>query len=153
RCAGRLEVFWEQQWGTVCDDSWNLLADIVVCRQLDCGSPLPGSGSAQFGQGTGRIWLDDVVCNGMEDDLSACRTKPWGEHNCNHEEDVRVVCSVCFSFFNVEINNAFKLQLVNGPSLCVGRVEVLYSQHWGTPCGDKWDITDVEVVCWQLGCG
>lgn len=93
RCTGRLEVLWNQQWGTVCDDNWDLPDAMVVCRQLECGEALSAPGLAQFGQGTGRIWLDDMNCNGTEVDLSACRTRPWGEHNCNHGEDAGVVCS------------------------------------------------------------
>ncbi|NXL67013.1 DMBT1 protein, partial [Chordeiles acutipennis] len=148
RCAGRLEVLWKQQWGTVCDDSWDLSDAMVVCRQLDCGEALLAPSSAHFGQGSGQIWLDDMNCTGTEADLSSCRTRPWGEHNCNHGEDAGVVCSG-----NSQIKKPVKLQLVNGSSRCDGRVEVFYGQHWGTVCDDDWDITDAEVVCRQLGCG
>jgi len=86
-------VFHGQQWGTVCDDSWDLTDAQVVCRQLGCRAAVSAPGSARFGQGTGQIWLDDVNCTGAETALSDCRAWSWGDHSCNHEEDAGVVCS------------------------------------------------------------
>uniref|UniRef100_A0A674JTI0 Soluble scavenger receptor cysteine-rich domain-containing protein SSC5D n=1 Tax=Terrapene triunguis TaxID=2587831 RepID=A0A674JTI0_9SAUR len=145
RCAGRVEVLHNQQWGTVCDDSWDLQDAGVVCRQLSCGMALSAPGGARFGGGSDRIWLDDVHCTGTEATLSHCRARPWGDNNCNHGEDAGVVCS--------GISEVTLLRLVNGPSRCAGRVEVLHNQLWGTVCDDSWDITDAGVVCRQLGCG
>ena len=47
---------------------------------------------AQFGQGTGSIWLDQVACAGTEARLAACPANPIGTHDCSHFEDAGVRC-------------------------------------------------------------
>lgn len=92
QCAGRVEILHEGSWGTVCDDGWDINDASVVCRQLDCGIAMSALPSAHFGEGTGTIWLDDVVCSGGESSLSECSHNGFGTHNCGHGEDAGVVC-------------------------------------------------------------
>ncbi|KAL1278236.1 hypothetical protein QQF64_024909, partial [Cirrhinus molitorella] len=141
-CCGRVEIRYNGQWGTVCDDNWDMNDAAVVCRQLQCGSAISAPHGAAFGQGSGSIWLDNVECSGSEGALSQCSHTEPGKHNCNHGKDAGVVCS-----------GDYNIRLVNGKNDCSGRVEILYNSQWGTVCDDNWDIKDAAVVCRQLGCG
>nr|XP_014433998.1 CD5 antigen-like [Pelodiscus sinensis] len=96
RCAGRLEVQYDGEWGTVCDDHWSNSSADVVCRELGCGLAEPVAPKLKdrprFGKATGRIWLDDVRCKGTEKTLQNCAHHVWGYHDCTHHEDISVVC-------------------------------------------------------------
>ncbi|KAL6460133.1 hypothetical protein MHYP_G00318920 [Metynnis hypsauchen] len=67
-CSGRLEVYHNNEWGSVCDDLWDIRDAQVVCRQLGCGSAL----SAPLDAGKGKIWLNRVKCRGNEIHLWDC---------------------------------------------------------------------------------
>ncbi|XP_038062142.1 uncharacterized protein LOC119732624 isoform X8 [Patiria miniata] len=154
---GRVEVYFRGSWGTVCDDSWDINAASVVCRQLGYTSAAaaPNSQEAGFGMGEGRILLDGLDCSGEESNLYECRHKKT--HNCDHSEDAGVVCTVVtttpVSFVPDVPAVDGALRLVGGTATSNGRLEVYYRGQWGTVCNDQWDLQNAQVVCRQLGFG
>ena len=90
---GRVEVCYNDVWGTVCEDAWDAADAQVVCRQLGY-SPIEAmalSGS-NVADGIGQIWLDEVSCAGTEDELLECVASTIGNHNCDHSRDAGVAC-------------------------------------------------------------
>ena len=45
-----------------------------------------------YGEGTGIIWLDEVLCQGDERNIGLCSHNEWGANDCNHGEDTSVIC-------------------------------------------------------------
>lgn len=138
--TGRVEIFHNGQWGTVCGGGWDINDANVVCKQL--GFPQAGQAfrSASHGEGSGPIWMTDVACSGNESFIYECSHGGWGVNGCTHIDDASVQCSYGSSL----------VRLVNGGA-SHGRVEVNYNETWGTICDDYWHISDPIVVCRQLG--
>ena len=90
---GRVEVYYNGIWGTVCDDLWDIKDAGVVCRQLGFGYALNAYRSAYYGEGSGPILIDNVNCFGYEASLFSCRHTGVGNHNCGHSEDASVRCA------------------------------------------------------------
>ena len=89
---GRVEVMYNWTWGTVCNNGWDLNDARVICRMLGFDGPMAATGSASFGQGKGDILLDDVRCNGTEDNIADCYHRGLGVNDCSHASDSGVIC-------------------------------------------------------------
>lgn len=150
--------------------SWDLRAAKVVCRQLGFEWASKTSTSAEYGRGTGKIWIDNVRCTGQERSLTECSHRAWGNNNCGHQNDVGVVCNytgnkhlswfasiiyhlkACFQahhlFISTDVNTFLSpARLVYGNVHGEGLVQVYYSKSWIWVCADQWDKQDADVAC------
>ncbi|CAG2195918.1 HMCN [Mytilus edulis] len=86
----RLEIYYNYEWGTICDDEFTDNAALVACKQLGYESGVSLNNFVE--DGTGTIMLDNVKCTGSESRLSYCPSKNWKDNDCSHSEDVGVFC-------------------------------------------------------------
>ncbi|NXJ26662.1 C163A protein, partial [Dicrurus megarhynchus] len=142
-CAGRVEVFYNGTWGSICSNRMSQVTAATVCKHLGCGE---GGGIAtdfKYGRGSGPTWLDHIECTEQHSSLWQCQSDPWDPQSCdNRAEETHITCT-----------DREKLRVVGGEDECSGRVEIWHQGSWGTICDDTWDVADANVVCRQLGCG
>lgn len=166
---GRVEVYYDGQWGTVCDDDFSIHAAHVVCRELGYVEAKSWTASSSYGRGEGPIWLDNVYCTGKEATLAACTSNGWGVTDCKHTEDVGVVCSdkriPGFKFDNSVFNQIENLNIQvedirirpvlsafqHRSPVTEGFVEVKEGKTWKQICDKHWTAKNAHVVCGMFG--
>ncbi|XP_053176347.1 scavenger receptor cysteine-rich type 1 protein M130-like [Scomber japonicus] len=134
RCAGTLEVK-QGEWRPV-DDSfsvWTLKEAAVACRELDCGSAVSTGSRKESSDRT--VWRIEPDCLQSGSALRDCALSYYS------------------SSIVVELTCSDSVRLVNGASLCSGRLEVKSERSWSSVCEADFDQQDAEVVCRELGCG
>ncbi|XP_071402192.1 scavenger receptor cysteine-rich type 1 protein M160-like [Centroberyx affinis] len=136
RCAGGLEVKQHGDWKPVDDwgSDWNLKSAAVVCRQLDCGSAV--STENRKDSSSRSVWWIISSCPQSGSTLRECVSTG----SLPSSSSLQITCSE-------------SVRLVNGTSLCSGRLEVKSNQSWSSVCEADFDQQDAEVVCRELGCG
>ncbi|XP_069833151.1 lysyl oxidase homolog 3 isoform X2 [Dendropsophus ebraccatus] len=144
---GRVEVLKNGQWGTVCDDRWDLQAASVVCRELGFGSAKEALTGARMGQGMGAIHMNEVRCTGTEESIFDCQYKNITQEDCKHSEDAAVKCNTPYLGYDKTI------RIIGGRTQFEGRVELKLGNSWGYLCSDGWNTKEAMVACRQLGMG
>ncbi|XP_074492677.1 scavenger receptor cysteine-rich type 1 protein M130-like isoform X2 [Sebastes fasciatus] len=134
-CAGTLEVKHQGDWRPVSGSYWTLKDAAVACRQLDCGSAV----------------------SVKQKEESSYRSVWWIMSNCVHSRSALRKCATSdTSSAILDLTCSDSVRLVNGTSLCSGRLEVKPNQSnqgWSSVCEADFDQQDAEVVCRELGCG
>jgi hypothetical protein len=88
---GRLEIYYNGSWGTVCNKGFDNNDAQVVCNQLGLGK---SSSVAYDGLGGSRnMWLESVECSGHEYRLTFCSHSDWGSVTCLDGHPVKIYCS------------------------------------------------------------
>ncbi|XP_067164857.1 antigen WC1.1-like, partial [Apteryx mantelli] len=142
-CSGRLQVFYNGTWGSVCSNSMTPDTMSLVCKELGCGDEGFLETDLPYGRISGPTWLDRVECGKMNSSFWQCPSAPWKLQSCDDQrEETHITCS-----------GAAEVRLEAGGRRCAGRVEVKHQDRWGTVCYIGWDMKDAAVVCKQLGCG
>ena len=90
---GRVEIYYNNEWNMVCDDGWDDNDTAFVCHMLGHPGTEGSRSQAAFGEETGEIILDNVECDGSEDNILQCPHNGLFVGNCGHSEDAEVVCS------------------------------------------------------------
>ncbi|KAF5291677.1 hypothetical protein FQA39_LY14314 [Lamprigera yunnana] len=165
---GNIEVLHNGQWGAICDDEWDSAEADVVCRQLGYAESVgKATHNSHFGPARRQFWMDNVYCDGSEDDITSCRFDGWGSHDCEAHEAAGVIC-----YEEVRVNDTemiekrikenvmgtmpkfMRIRLANGRIKNEGRVEVkIRNGTWGVICGDGWSLLEANVVCRSLSLG
>ena len=90
---GRVELFYDGNWGTICDTTWNIDAATVICRMLGKDRAIEAPNRSRFGKGCGEIMIQGLHCSGREETLLDCRHSGFkSSRTCGHDNDVGVVC-------------------------------------------------------------
>ncbi|NXA16155.1 WC11 protein, partial [Sapayoa aenigma] len=155
-CSGRLQVFYNGTWGSVCSNSMTPETVSLACKELGCGDGGHLETQLVYGKVAGPAWLDRVECGGRSSSFWECPSTPWDPESCDDRRDeTHITCNgTSESPSSSPSTDREKIRVVGGESAgCSGRVELWHRGSWGTVCDDSWDMQDAEVVCRQLGCG
>ncbi|KAM9314200.1 scavenger receptor cysteine-rich type 1 protein M130-like isoform 1-T3 [Pholidichthys leucotaenia] len=135
RCGGTVEMKHLGEWRPVERGGWSLKTAAVVCEHLDCGFAV--SVGQRWKSSEGDVWWIHPYCIQSGSSLRDCVTpSSWPS----------------FSVFQT-VTCSDSVRLLNGTSLCSGRLEVKSNQSWSSVCQADFDQQDAEVVCRELGCG
>ncbi|XP_033730429.1 deleted in malignant brain tumors 1 protein-like, partial [Pecten maximus] len=144
---GRVEIYHDGDWGTICDDNFHKDEARAVCEALGYRNG-DASGEAYFGRGTKPIFVDNLNCSVSESGIHSlqlgktlCFFNGWHVSDCDHGNDAGVICNA----------EHVHIRLVDGSTHAEGRAEIYHDGEWGTICDDNFHEDEARAVCEALG--
>ncbi|XP_072018673.1 neurotrypsin-like [Amphiura filiformis] len=156
---GILHVVYKNEIGTVCDDHFDDVDAGVACRNLGYAGGIMSFLSDYGYAGKGRIWLDDIFCEGDESSIADCRHNPWGVSGCTHHEDVALKCFQedqvpCDGYSDVNAGcpqTTFRLVSTSSSST-IGALQFYKNNKWGYICDYGFaPVFAINMVCKHFG--
>ena len=91
---GRVEVFQDGRWGTVCADDWRIEEAMVVCRQLNLGYASHAAKQNYFGPTNLRVIMSGVRCRLDEISIFNCQHHIYENTTCTSRRKLAgVICT------------------------------------------------------------
>ena len=91
---GRVEIYYNNTWGTVCRDYyWREIDSNTVCRQLGYNGTTGYYLSPFIGHENTPVWMDRVSCGTYDLCLGRCSFNGFGKSRCQHTQDIFVNCT------------------------------------------------------------
>ncbi|XP_053388860.1 scavenger receptor cysteine-rich domain superfamily protein-like, partial [Mercenaria mercenaria] len=144
--SGRIEVFHNNKWGTVCEKGFTKADAQVVCQTIgyNVSTDLAividkyDSGYTPY-----NVMIRNLTCIGNESDISLCPSNEWdsGYENCPYSG----------SYQSVGVNCLTPVSLVGGRTDYMGRVEITHNGSKGTICSENFTDENAKVICSMLG--
>ena len=98
---GLLEVYYDGEWGYVCDDGWIEANGDVVCSTLGYEDALS---SSIFHYSTDLNYrLNFINCNGSEESLLECSYDVYIPGYCGYFEHVYIICRPGKIFVKIDV--------------------------------------------------
>ena len=93
-CSGRLQVFYNGTWGSICSNSMTLDTVSLACKELGCGDGGSLETRLPYGRVSGPAWLDNVQCGEKTSSFWQCPSTPWNPQSCEDlRDEIHITCN------------------------------------------------------------
>ncbi|KAL3865898.1 hypothetical protein ACJMK2_043246 [Sinanodonta woodiana] len=137
--AGRVEIYFDGLWGTICDNLWSRYDARVFCRTLGYADGNSHGSSFDRTTGTSPVYLSGLECDGTEGDILQCPNHGWMNIPTTCQDHTHDAGAVCYKYVKLHPSNFF------------GAVQFWSGGSYGLTCADNFDDNAATVTCRELG--